>query len=105
MAPVKDVQPVETMWLRPRNPKRMDTSLASVPVGMLYTLHWAFPSTAFAVPDGWKRKRLECLTKGPLRHVAGLLESVFLITLKHGNRSSYQTDRRSWRISSSGGTR
>ena len=42
MASVEDVQPVETMWLRPRNPKRMETSLASVPmvpVGMVYTLH------------------------------------------------------------------
>src|ERR1035437_3836470 len=81
MASVEDVQPVDTMWLSPRNPKRMETSLASVPMGMV-----------------------ECLTKGPLRHVAGLLKSVFLVTLKHGNRSSYQTDRRSWRISSSGGT-
>ena len=42
MASVEDVQPVETMWLSPRNPKRMETSLASVPmvpVGMVYTLH------------------------------------------------------------------
>ena len=33
---------METMWLMPRNPKRMETSLASVPmvpVGMVYTLH------------------------------------------------------------------
>src|ERR1019366_7245927 len=29
MASVEDVQPVETMWLSPRNPKRMETSLAS----------------------------------------------------------------------------
>ena len=42
MASVEDVQPVETMWLRPRKPNRIDTSLASVPmvpVGMVYTLH------------------------------------------------------------------
>ena len=42
MASVEDVQPVDTMWLSPRNPKRMETSLASVPmvpVGMVYTLH------------------------------------------------------------------
>src|ERR1035441_4527640 len=60
MASVEDVQPVDTMWLSPRNPKRMEPSLASVPmvaVGMVYMLHWAFRSTAFAVPDGWKRKR------------------------------------------------
>ena len=38
MASVEEVQPVETIWLRPRNPKRMETSLASVPmveVGMV----------------------------------------------------------------------
>ena len=42
MASVEEVQPVETMWLSPRNPKRMETSLASVPmvpVGIVYTLH------------------------------------------------------------------
>ena len=41
-ASVDEVQPVEMMWLNPRNPKRMETSLASVPmvpVGMVYTLH------------------------------------------------------------------
>ncbi len=32
MASVEEVQPVETTWLRPRNPNRMDTSLASVPI-------------------------------------------------------------------------
>ena len=34
----EEVQPVETIWLRPRKPKRMETSLASVPmvpVGMV----------------------------------------------------------------------
>src|ERR1035438_9138758 len=59
MASVEDVQPVDTMWLSPRDPSRMETSLASVPmvpVGMVYTLHGAFRSTAFAVPDGRKRK-------------------------------------------------
>ena len=38
MASVEEVQPVETMWLRPRKPKRMEISLASVPmveVGMV----------------------------------------------------------------------
>ncbi len=42
MASVDDVHPVETMWLRPRKPNRMETSLARVPmvlVGMVYTLH------------------------------------------------------------------
>ena len=42
MASVEEVQPVETMWLMPRKPKRIETSLASVPmvpVGMVYTLH------------------------------------------------------------------
>ena len=68
MASVEDVQPVETMWLSPRNPKRMETSLASVRmgmVGMVYTLHWALRSTAFAVPAGWKRKRWS-VSKGVL---------------------------------------
>ncbi len=38
MASVEDVQPVDTMWLIPRKPKRMETSLAKVPmvpVGMV----------------------------------------------------------------------
>ncbi len=42
MASVDEVQPVEMMWLKPRNPKRMEISLARVPmveVGMVYTLH------------------------------------------------------------------
>ena len=42
MASVDEVQPVETMWLMPRKPKCIETSLASVPivpVGMVYTLH------------------------------------------------------------------
>ena len=32
IASVDEVQPVETTWLRPRKPKRIDTSLASVPM-------------------------------------------------------------------------
>ncbi len=42
IASVDEVQPVDTMWLSPRNPKRIETSLASVPivpVGIVYTLH------------------------------------------------------------------
>ena len=42
MASVDEVQPVDTIWLSPRNPKRMEISLASVPmveVGIVYTLH------------------------------------------------------------------
>jgi hypothetical protein len=39
---VEEVQPVETIWLIPRKPKRMEISLANVPmveVGLVYTLH------------------------------------------------------------------
>ena len=39
---VEDVHPVDIMWLIPRNPKRIESSLASVPiveVGIVYTLH------------------------------------------------------------------
>jgi hypothetical protein len=32
MVSVEDVQSVETMWLSPRNPNRMESSLASVPM-------------------------------------------------------------------------
>ena len=32
MASVDDVQPVETMWLSPRKPNRIEISLASVPI-------------------------------------------------------------------------
>jgi hypothetical protein len=68
MASVEDVQPVDTMWLSPRNPNRMETSLASVPmvpVGMVYTLHWAFRCRS-----GWlETEALECLAKGPFRPV------------------------------------
>jgi len=38
MASVEEVQPVDTMWLSPESRKRMETSLASVPmvpVGMV----------------------------------------------------------------------
>ena len=48
MASVEEVHPVETMWLMPRKPNRMETSLASVPmvdVGMVYTLH------SFCLPE------------------------------------------------------
>src|SRR5579863_6971348 len=41
-ASVDDVHPVDMMWLGPRNPNRIDISLASVPivdVGIVYTLH------------------------------------------------------------------
>ena len=42
MASVDDVHPVEIRWLNPRNPNRMEISLASVPgveVGTTYTEH------------------------------------------------------------------